>query len=177
MKRKLSIMLATVMVFSIVSSSALAAESSNVCSENLIFTVTTTAYSEDETGQLVIDERTSSTEVISSQDFSASDGIMPLNVGYRDKTKTASYEGGNIVCKLETKFEYEAGSYVRCYYKKGSVPTNKYNWTITDQSTTTQYGTNESWVIVTYTVRMKTTAGVPKAYCVQIQCSRAGVIS
>lgn len=177
MKRTISMILALIMALTVISPSVFAAEPKPGPNEDLIFTTTATAYEEDENGQRVILENYSSTEVVSAQSIHEADGIVPLTVGYAEKTKPGVFEGGNVELSLYAKFEYEAGYYVDCISKRGSITKNTYGWIIKSKEVYTRQGPAGTYATATLDVILETTAGYNRSYSVTITCTRAGAIS
>lgn len=181
-KRMMTLGLSLIMMLSVVSPTAFAVEpQEDAIDDPFILTITSGSYYDDENGNRVYEDIQTSTEGFDPAEYE--DGIMPLNVTYKEKTKNPTFEGGNIGFSFTAKFECEAGYYVYCYDKSSRVTVNNYGWTgygangKIEPTYTGSQANDNSWVSITCTYKFKSKANQPKSYFTKITCTRSGVIS
>ncbi len=181
MKKMMSMILALVMAFTVISPSVLAVEATDASGENLVFTTTETVSMKDENGQwVVLESRTNEAlagEVTFAQPLTAPNGIVPLSVSYAEYRKNADFENGAVQLSLNARFEYEPGNYVECVSKTGSITKNAYGWIIISKTFSTSKNALGTRASATMDVVLKTTANKYREYSVTVTCTRDGNIS
>lgn len=177
MKKTLQCTIVLILTLAILSPSVLAAGLSPVPAEDTYLITTGSAvYYTDETGDLILENQSISSEMVSASDLTQP-GVAELCQVTKQIPHSKTF-GNSITMTLTATFNYEAGESVTCIAKNGQISYLSSSLTLNGTPTTTvTQGSAGRWCRVTYTVKVTTSTMVERTYAIWIECTSGGVVN